>query len=52
MQIYLKFKYESIWQMVVKGYVARTVTATDGTTGPKPNDTSDENDLNRSKWNN
>ena len=38
--------------MVVRGYVAPTVTATDGTTGPKPEDTWDDNDLNRYKLNN
>ena len=38
--------------MVVRGYVAPTITTVDGTTGPKPEDTWDDNDLNRSKWNN
>ena len=43
MQIYLRPKDERIWQMVVRGF-----TATDGTTGPKSEDTWDDNDLNRS----
>lgn len=38
--------------MVFKRYTAPTVTDTDGKNGPKPEDTWDENDLNRFKWNN
>ena len=38
--------------MVVKGYVAPTITATNGTANSKPEHTWDDNDLNRSKWNN
>ena len=52
MQIYLKSKDERIWQMVVRDYVAPTITASNGTTGSKPEDTWDDNDFNRSKWNN
>ena len=52
MQIYIKFKDERIWKMVVKGYVALTFTAFNSTTGPKSKDTWDDNYLNRSKWNN
>lgn len=52
MHIYLKSKDEKIQQMIVKGYTAPTVITTDGTTGPKPEDTQDDYDFNKSKWNN
>ena len=52
MQIYLKSKYVIIWQMLVKGYTAPTITDTEGKIVPKPEKTWNDNDLNNYKWNN